>query len=174
MERARKEQVVEELHGKMKEASIAIIAEFSGLDVATTTAIRAKCRENSVDYKVVKNTLARRAAEGTDVAQIADQFVGPVVLVMGADPVTPAKVISEFAKNNEEKFKLRVAVVEGKTVDPKGIEALAKMPGIEELRGMIVGAIAAPASQLVRTLAAPGQQLARVVDAQREKLSQAS
>lgn len=174
MERAMKEQVVADLHGKMKAASIAIIAEFAGLDVATTTAIRAKCRENKVEYKVVKNTLAKIAAEGTEVSKIAEEFKGPVVLVLGEDPVTPAKVISEFAKANEQKFKLRVAVVEGQRIDAKGIEALAKMPGIDELRGMIVGAIAAPAGSLVRLLATPGQQLARVVNARNEQLSKAS
>lgn len=174
MDRATKQQVIEELHGKMKEASIAIIAEFTGLNVETTTAIRKKCREHGVEYKVVKNTLAKLAAKGTDVELIEDQFTGPVVLVLGQDPVTPAKVISEFAKDKEEKFQLRVAVVEGQKVDASGIEALAKMPGIEELRGMLVGVIAAPASKLARLLATPGQQLARVVGARQEELEKAS
>jgi len=174
VDRATKEQQVESLHGKMKAASIAIIAEFKGLDVATTTDIRKKCRENQVEYKVVKNTLAKIAAKGTSVEKIADDFVGPVVLILGEDPVTPAKVMTEFAKDQDEKFKLRVAVVEGQKVDAKGIEALAKMPGILELRGMLVGALNAPASKLARLISTPGSQLARVLDARREQLEKAS
>jgi len=174
VDRATKEQQIAELHGKMKAATIAIIAEFRGLDVATVTDIRKKCRENQVEYKVVKNTLAKRAAQGTSVESIAESFKGPVVLVLGQDPVTPAKVMSEFAKDREDKFQLKVGVVEGQKVDAKGIEALAKMPGINELRGMLVGMLNAPASKLARLIATPGQQLARAVDARRDQLEKAS
>lgn len=174
MERRMKEQLVGELHEKMQAASIAIIAEFRGLDVATVTDIRAKCRENGVEYKVVKNTLAKLAAKETPVEKISGDFSGPVVLVMGTDPVTPAKLMAEFAKANEGKLTLRSAVAEGQALDTQGLEALAKMPGLHELRGMLAGVIAAPASKLARLLATPGQQLARVVDARREELSKAS
>lgn len=174
MDRATKEQQIAELHGKMKAATIAIIAEYRGLDVATATDIRKKCRDNQVEYKVVKNTLAKRAAQGTSVEAIAESFKGPVVLVLGQDPVTPAKVMTDFAKDREEKFQLKVAVVEGQKVDAKGIEALAKMPGINELRGMLVGMLNAPASKLARLIATPGQQLARAVDARRDQLEKAS
>lgn len=173
MERAQKEQEVVELAAQMKTAKIAIIAHYNKLDVATTTDIRKKCRENKVVYRVVKNTLAKRAAKGTQIEKIADSFKGPVVLILGDDPVTPAKVISEFAKDQKEKFELKTAVVEGQIVNAAGIEALAKMPGLNELRGMIVGAINAPASKLVRLLATPGSQLARALDARREQLSKA-
>jgi len=174
VDRATKEQQIAELHGKMKAATIAIIAEYRGLDVATATDIRKKCRDNQVEYKVVKNTLAKRAAQGTSVEAIAESFKGPVVLVLGQDPVTPAKVMTDFAKDREEKFQLKVAVVEGQKVDAKGIEALAKMPGINELRGMLVGMLNAPASKLARLIATPGQQLARAVDARRDQLEKAS
>lgn len=162
--------MIADLHSRMKAATIAIIAEYRGLDVATATDIRRKCREAKVDYRVVKNTLARRAAQGTSVEKIAESFKGPVVLVLGQDPVTPAKVMTDFAKDREEKFQLRVGVVEGQKVDAKGIEALARMPGIQELRGMIASMLMSPASKLVRLVATPGQQLARAIDARREKL----
>jgi len=171
VDRGTKEQVVAQLHEKMSNAAIAIIAEYRGLDVETVTGIRAKCRENGVEYKVVKNTLARLAAKGTAVEQIADSFTGPVVLMLGADPVTPAKLMAEFAKENEGKLIPRAAVAQGAKLDAKGLEALAKMPGLQELRAMLVGVLAAPASKLARVLAAPGQQLARVIDARREKLA---
>lgn len=158
----------------MSASAIAIIAEYKGLDVATATDIRKTCRDNGVDYKVVKNTLAKRAAQGTSVETIADGFKGPVVLILGQDPVTPAKVMTEFAKGKEDKFQLKMAVVEGQKIDAKGIEALSKMPGLHELRGMIAGVLNAPASKLARLIGTPGSQLARVVDARREELEKAS
>jgi large subunit ribosomal protein L10 len=174
VDRNQKEQQISELHGMMSGATIAIIAHYKGLDVATATGIRKTCRENNIEYRVVKNTLAKRAAQGTDVAKIADSFKGPVVLILGKDPVTPAKVMTDFVKGKEDKFELKVGVVEGQTVDAKGIEALAKMPGIQELRGMLAGMLNAPASKLVRLIATPGQQMARVVDARRDQLEKAS
>lgn len=173
MERRMKEQVVSQLHEKMQDAAIAIVAEFRGLDVETVTAIRAKCRENQVDYKVVKNTLAKLAAKGTPVEKIENDFVGPVVLMMGSDPVTPAKLMAEFAKANEGKFVPRSGVAEGTTLDVKGLEALSKMPSLDELRGTLVGMIAQPATRLATVLAQPAQQLARVVDANRENFKAA-
>ncbi len=171
MERRMKEQVVADLHSKMKDAAIAIVAEFSGIDVETVTAIRAKCRENQVDYKVVKNTLAKLAAKGTPVEKIEDSFTGPTVLMMGADPVTPAKLMAEFAKQNEGKFVPRMGVAEGEVLDPAGLEALSKMPSLEELRGTLVGMIAQPATKLATVLAAPAQQLVRVVEANKENFA---
>lgn len=174
MDRAQKQQEITELAEKMKAATIAIIAEYRKLDVATATDIRKKCRDNKVTYKVVKNTLAKRASEGTSVEKIKDAFKGPVVLILGDDPVTPAKVMAEFAKEQGEKFQLKTAVVEGQVVDAKGIEALSKMPGLNELRGMILAVVQAPAGKLVRLISTPGQQLARVVGARQEQLEKAS
>jgi large subunit ribosomal protein L10 len=170
VDRAEKDQMIEDLHTRMKAATVAIIAEYKGLDVATATDIRKKCRDNAVDYRVVKNTLAKRAAKGTSVEVIAESFKGPVVLILGNDPVTPAKVMTDFAKDREEKFQLRVAVVEGQKVDAKGIQALAKMPGIQELRAQIAGMLMSPAGKLARLIATPGQQVARVIVAHREKI----
>lgn len=174
MDRAQKEQEIAALAAKMSTATVALIAEYKGLDVAKATEIRKKCRENNITYKVVKNTLAKRACKGTQIEKIADHFKGPVVLILGGDPITPAKVMIDFAKDNEAKFALKVGVVEGQKIDAKGIEALSKMPGINELRGMLVGMINAPASKLARLIATPGQQLARAVDARREQLEKAS
>jgi large subunit ribosomal protein L10 len=173
VERAQKEQEIAELATKMKAAKVAIIAEYRKLDVATATEIRRKCREAQVSYKVVKNTLAKRAAKGTQIEKISASFKGPVVLILGNDPIAPAKVMSEFAKEQGEKFQLKTGVVEGTVVDAKGIEALSKMPSLHELRGMLVGMLNSPASKLVRLIATPGQQLARSIDARREKLEKA-
>jgi large subunit ribosomal protein L10 len=170
LNRTEKEQVISELHEKMAKAKSAIIAEPKGLDVETVTALRKKLRDSQVEYRVVKNTLAARAAKGTTLELVADKFVGPTALVMSYDDVvTPAKLLAEFMKDREN-FAVRAAVVEGKVTDAKGVQALAKLPGLQELRGTIAAMIAQPATRLARIIGTPGQQLARVLDAQREKL----
>lgn len=173
MNRTEKEEVISKLHEKMAKARTAILAEPKGLDVATVTELRKKCREAQVDYKIVKNTLAQRAAKGTPVEALADKFVGPTALVMSySDVVAPAKLLVDFAKDRES-FTIRTAVVEGQVIDAKGVVALAKMPGLQELRGRIASVIAQPAVRLARMLATPGQQLAQVLNARKTQLEKA-
>ena len=170
MNRTEKEEVIGELHEKMARAKAAILAEPKGLDVATVTELRKKCRDAQVEYKIVKNTLAQRAAKGTPVEALVEKFVGPTALIMSySDVVAPAKIVSDFAKDREN-FAIRTAVIEGKVVDAKGVQALAKMPGIQELRGKLAGLIAQPAAKLARMIATPGQKLAQVVKARQEQL----
>lgn len=170
MNRTEKEQVIGELHEKMAKAKSAIVAEPKGLDVATVTELRKKLRDAKVEYRVVKNTLAARAAKGTTLESVAEKFVGPTAIVMSYDDVVaPAKLLVDFMKDREN-FAIRAAVVEGKVVDAKGVLALAKMPGLQELRAQIAATIALPATQLARILGTPGQQLARVLGARREQL----
>ena len=170
MNRTEKEQVIGELHEKMAKAKAAIVAEPKGLTVAVVTDLRKKLRDSKIDYRVVKNTLAARAAKGTTLEPIAEKFVGPTAIVMSYDDVvTPAKLLAEFMKDREN-FTIRTAVVEGKVIDAKGVQALAKMPGLQELRAQIAATIAQPATKLARVLGTPGQQLARVLGARREQL----
>ncbi|MEI7703387.1 MAG: 50S ribosomal protein L10 [Deltaproteobacteria bacterium] len=170
MNRTEKEAVIDRLHAKMAKAKVAILAEPKGLNVATVTELRRKCREAQVEYRIVKNTLAIRAAKGTDLEQLSEKFTGPTALVMSYDDVVaPAKILADFAKDREN-FSLRIAVVQGKVIDAAGILSLAKLPGLPELRSRIAGVIAQPATKLVRMLAAPGQQLAQVLNARKEQL----
>jgi large subunit ribosomal protein L10 len=170
LNRTEKEQVIGELHEKMARAKAAIVAEPRGLTVEVVTGLRKKLRDAKVDYRIVKNTLAARAAKGTPVESVADQFRGPTAIVMSYDDVVaPAKLLADFMKDRES-FVIRTAVVEGKVVDAKGVQALAKLPGIQELRGQIASMIAQPATRLVRMIGTPGQQLARVLGARKEQL----
>jgi large subunit ribosomal protein L10 len=170
LNRTEKQAVIGLLHAKMAKAKAAILAEPRGLSVATVTELRRKCREAKVEYRIVKNTLAILAAKGTDLEQLSDRFVGPTALVLSYDDVVaPAKVLADFSKDREN-FTLRIAVVQGKVIDVRGIMALAKLPALPELRSKIAGVITQPASKLVRMLAAPGQQLARVLGARRDQL----
>jgi len=170
LNRTEKEEVISQLHALMVKAKAAILAEPRGLDVATVTELRKKFRDAKVDYKIVKNTLAQRAAKGTPVEKLADKFVGPTALIMSyGDVVAPAKILVDFAKDRE-KFAIRTAVIEGQVIDAKGVQALAKMPGIQELRAAIANVIAQPAIRIARMLATPGQQLAQVLNARKDQL----
>nr|WP_256434494.1 50S ribosomal protein L10 [Myxococcus sp. CA056] len=169
--KSEKEEMIKELHEKFSRTKSAVVAEFSKVDVETVTKLRRKFREGNVEYKVIKNTLARRAAQGTDVAVIADDFTGPVALCISyGDVVAPAKILTEFTKDLEDKIKIRSAVVDGRKVDAAGVKQLAKLPGLNELRAQLLGMITQPATKLVRTIAAPGTQLARVIQAHADKL----
>jgi large subunit ribosomal protein L10 len=170
LNRTDKEQVIGELHEKMAKAKTAIVAEPRGLTVAVVTELRKKLRDNKVEYRVVKNTLAARAAKGTSLEPLVEKFVGPTAIVMSYDDVvTPAKLLVDFMKDREN-FAIRTAVVEGRVIDAKGVQALAKMPGLQELRAQIAAMIAQPATKLARMIGTPGQQLARVLGARREQL----
>ncbi len=170
MNRTEKEQVIGELHEKMAKAKAAIVAEPRGLDVETVTALRKKLRDSKVEYRVVKNTLAARAAKGTSLEPLAEKFVGPTAIVMSYDDVVvPAKLLAEFMKDREN-FAIRTAVIEGKVIDAKGVQALAKLPGLPQLRQQLAAMIAQPATKLVRMIGTPGQQLAQVLGARRDQL----
>ena len=173
MNRTEKEEVIGQLREKMARAKAAILAEPKGLDVATVTDLRKKFRDAKVDYKIVKNTLAQRAAKGTPVEPLVEKFVGPTALIMSYDDVvTPAKILVDFAKDREN-FAIRTAVIEGKVIDANGVKALAKLPGLQELRGTIAMMIAQPATKLARMIGTPGQQLAQVVNARKDQLGKA-
>jgi len=170
LNRTEKEEVIGKLHALMMKAKTAILAEPRGLNVATVTDLRKKFRDAQIDYKIVKNTLAQRAAKGTPVEALVEKFVGPTALIMSySDVVAPAKIVVDFAKDREN-FAIRSAVVEGKVIDANGVKALAKMPGLQELRATIAMMIAQPATKLARMIGTPGQQLAQVVNARKEQL----
>jgi large subunit ribosomal protein L10 len=171
--KSEKEAVIKELNDKFARAKVAIVTEFTKLDVETDTKLRKKLRDSKVEYRVLKNTLARRAAKGTAFEALAEDFVGPVSVAFGYDDVVvPAKVLSDFVKDMEF-VRIKSGVVEGKRVDAKGIQALAKLPGLPELRAKLLGMFNQPAGKLVRTIAAPANQLARVLQARQEALAKA-
>ncbi|MHB1845489.1 MAG: 50S ribosomal protein L10 [Deltaproteobacteria bacterium] len=170
MDRTQKQQAVDELHAKMAKAAVGIVTQLNGIDVATVTDLRKQLREAGIDYRVVKNTLAKRAAQGTPIEELSGDFKGPVALAMSyADPVTAAKILTKFVKGLPQEragwLKIKAGVLSGKRLDSAGVTALSALPGLPELRGKIVGLLAAPASTLARLIATPAGQLARVVDA---------
>ena len=169
MLKSEKEVLIKELTDKFSRAKAVVVSEMGKVDVATVTRLRKKLREGGVEFKVLKNTLAKRAAKGSSVEIISGDFVGPVsVAVSYSDVIAPAKILTDFTKDLET-IKLRSAMVEGKKIDVNGIKALAKMPGLQQLRGMLLGMINQPASKLVRTIKEPSNALARVLSAKAAK-----
>lgn len=160
------------MHAKLEKADAALVVTFSGLNVAQATELRKKFREAGVEYRVVKNTLAKLALKDTDKEPLSEYFSGPNAVILGYDDVVaPAKVLAEFLKGEEVKDKIQIkgGVVQGKAVGVEGIEALAKMPSLDELRAQLIALINTPATNLVRLLGTPGTQLAQVIKAKSEK-----
>ena len=169
MLKSEKEELIKELTDKFTRATGVVAAEFNKLDVETVNKLRAKLRAGGVEWKVRKNTPARRAAKGTSVEKISDDFVGPIALAISyGDVVAPAKILSEFVKDLES-VKIKSGVVQGQKIDKAGVQALAKLPGLNELRATILSMINQPATKLVRTIKEPGASLARVIKAKADK-----
>jgi large subunit ribosomal protein L10 len=167
--KSEKEVLIKEMADKFSRAKAVIVTQFKKVDVDTVTRLRKKLRDGGVEYKVLKNTLAKRSAKGTTVEVVSDDFVGPVsVAISYGDLVAPAKILTEFIKDMEA-FKIKSAVIDGKKTDLKGVMALAKLPGLPVLRAQILGMINQPATKLARTIKEPGAQLARVIHARAEK-----
>ena len=164
-----KKAVVSEVSEVDANAHSAIAAEYLGLSVGDMTALRAKARENSVYVRVVKNTLAKRAIEGTDFECMSEVLVGPLVLAFSQeDPGAAARVIQDFAKQND-KLVVKVVSIGGKLLAPGDIKRLADMPTKEQAISMLMAVMKAPIEKLARTLAEPHAKLVRTVAAIRDQ-----
>jgi large subunit ribosomal protein L10 len=163
-----KEAVVTELTAKLRGANSFYLTDFTGLNVKHITDLRRRLRNAGVEYLVVKNTLAERALEGSELPDIAEHFRGPTALVIGhKDPVTPAKVLSDFAREHDNKPAVKAGIVEKKAVTRVQIDALAKLPPREELLAQLAGAMSAPLSQFVYVLQAKLYEMAGLLEALR-------
>jgi large subunit ribosomal protein L10 len=146
-----KQAVVAEVAKEVAGAKAIIMVENRGLPVAHMTQLRAKARASGIYFRVVKNTLVRRAVADTPYAPLADKMVGPLAYGMGPDPVAVAKVLSDFAKGHE-KFVITGGAMPGQVMSPKDITALASLPSRQELLAKLVGTMQAPIAKFVRTL----------------------
>jgi len=164
MDRSQKTEAVAELNRTFNEVGVVVVTRNLGMTVKQSTDLRNKMREAGASYKVAKNRLAKIAAEGTDYSVIADLLAGPTALATSTDPVAAAKVVSEFAKTND-KLEIVGGAMGKQLLDADGVKALAALPSLDELRGKIVGLIAAPATKLATVTQAPAGQLARVFGA---------
>jgi large subunit ribosomal protein L10 len=167
--RAEKTAVVEELNALFGGTPHVILASFSGLSVNGANDLRARIRSAGGSYRVIKNRLAKRAAEGTPVQRMAESFSGPCAIAWHADdPVGLAKALADFIKDNPQ-IELLAGVIDARDeLDAAGVKQLSRLPGLLELRAQLLSLIQTPGTTLVRLIQTPGAQLARVVDARRE------
>lgn len=170
LSRAQKEEQVAELKEKFGRATSVYVAEYRGLDVQSANDLRGRIRKEGAgefEYRVAKNAVLRLASADSNVAAIAGHFEGPTAIALSyGDPIALAKVLSDFAKDHEV-FSLKGGVVDGESLEPAQIAALAELPSLDTLRATLIGLVQAPATKLVRLIGEPGAQLARLVAARR-------
>jgi len=162
-----KQSVVAEVSAQLKNAQAVILAEYRGLDVTRVTDLRSRARKSGVYLRVLKNTLARRAMKGTSFEKLTEQMIGPLIYGIAQDPVAGAKVLAEFAKDNEL-FVIKGGAMPNAVMSAKDIKTLASMPSREELLAKLVGTLQAPIAKLVRTLNEVPSKFVRTLAAVRD------
>ena len=176
--RQEKEAEIEALSEKFKRATSVFLADYRGLDVKATDELRTRLREGAgeeepFEYHVGKNSLLRRAIEGSDASQLADHISGPTAYAISyGDPVALARVLVDYAKKSDD-FELKGAVVEGRAFGADDVGVVATLPTLKEARASLVGLVQAPATKLVRLLNEPAGQLARLMMARRDSMGEA-
>lgn len=164
MDRAQKQDTIEALKGVFAESGAVVVTHNLGLTVAEMTDLRSRLRQEGAKLQVVKNTLAQKALNGS-VGEAGDAlFTGPVAIAYGPDPVSAAKVATQYAKDNE-KFLVVGGLMGQQVLDKKSVTALAALPSLDQLRAKLIGLIQAPATKVAGVLQAPAGQLARVFGA---------
>ena len=164
-----KKVVVEDIKEKINNSKSVVLVKFTGLTVAEDTELRREFRKNNVEYKVLKNTLIRRAFNDMGVTDFDEDLNGPTSVAFGADETAAAKVIVEAAKKYQDKVSVKSAYVDGGKVDVKGVQALASMPSKEELIAKMLGSMQAPIANFVGVLSAMPRGLVVALNAIAEK-----
>lgn len=168
MDRAKKAESIEELKSVFADNATVVVTQYTGMTFVEMSDLRTRLRKEGAVLKVFKNRLAQKALAGS-VGEAGDAlFKGPVALVYSADPVTAAKISSQYAKEND-KLKIIGGLFGTEVLNADGIKALATLPSLDELRGKLVGLLQAPATKIAGILIAPAGQLARVVKAYSDK-----
>ncbi len=168
MDRAQKEQLVDELGQIFESSGVVVVAHYEGLTVAEMQDLRARAREADAHVRVAKNKLAKIALEGKPCASIAEHLEGMTVMTFSEDPVAAAKVAQGFAKDNDKLVILGGAMGET-ALDVAGVKAVSEMPSREELIASIVGCIGAPASNIAGAIGAPASNIASILSTIEEK-----
>lgn len=169
-----KKQFVQQLNERFGKSKIVILTDYKGLDVGAITELRRQLREAKVEFEVIKNTMLRLASDGTDVALIRDNFKGPSAIAISYDdPVAPAKILSDFAKKNQN-LELKIGVMNGKVLDLASIKALSSLPSREELLAQVLSAMIAVPTSFVRALNDVPVRMLNVLQAVKDQKEQAA
>ena len=168
MDRAQKAESIETLKGVFEGAGAVVVTHYMGLTVAEMTDLRGRLRSEGASLKVVKNTLVQKALDGRTGEAGDALFKGPVAIAYGPEPVSAAKVSTQYAKEND-KFSVIGAVMGDQVLDASAVGALATLPSLDQLRAKLIGLVLAPATKIAGVLQAPAAQLARVLQAYADK-----
>ena len=168
-----KKEVVAEISARLAKAQAVVLAEYRGLPVEDITVLRSQARASGVYLRVLKNTLARRAVQGTPFEKLADKMVGPLAYGISDDPVAAAKVLHEYSKTNE-KLVIKGGAMPGHVMNAKEVGQLATMPSREELLAKLLGTMQAPVATFVRTLNEVPTKLVRALAALRDQKEKAA
>ena len=171
MNRQEKAELIETLQTTLNASTTVVVTHQVGMTVAESSDLRAKMREAGAGFKVTKNRIAKLALKGTRYEELEGMFTGPTAIGTSDDPVAAAKALVDFAKAND-KLTVIGGSMDGKILDKAGVEALAKMPSLDELRGRLVGLIQAPAAKIARVTQAPAGKVARVIKARSDQLQE--
>lgn len=167
-DRATKEEQLAFLKNEFKDVAAMVLTSVQGLNAAEVDSLRRKLHDAGVNYRVVKNTLAKKATEGTQLSVLADDFREVTAIAWHkTDPVAPAKAVTEF-KKGLEKFRVKAGFQGGNRLDEAQVKALAAMPSLPELRAQMLGTINGVASKLLAQLNAPAQHIASVLQAKHD------
>ena len=150
MKRTEKEQIVAELSEKLRDAKALYYTDFTGLNVKRMTELRRRLRKAGVEYVVIKNTLALRAVSGSGL--VGDRLRGPTGVVIGKDPVAAAKVLSDFARENEQKPEVKGGLLEGRRIESAQVKQLASLPPREQMLAELAGGLQGPLAAFVGAL----------------------
>ena len=168
-----KKAVVANLRARTESAQAAVLTDYRGLTVAEMNDLRTQLREQGVFFQVVKNNLAKRAVEGTEFEPLSEHLKGPTAVALAEDPVAAAKVFSEFAKDHGD-LEIKAGVLSGKPLSPAELEALAKLPGRDQLLTQLAVGLNAPIVKLARSLNAVPASFARALAAVRDQKAEAA
>ncbi len=168
MDRSEKQELVSSLNRTFQASGLVVVTQQIGLTVKEVTDLRSRMRDAGAGFKVTKNRLACLALAGTAYEPLSTLFKGPTAIAFSRDPVAAARVAVAFAKQND-KLTIKGGALPGQVLDAAGIQALATLPSLDELRGKLIGVLQAPAAKLAAVLQAPAGQLARVFAALADK-----
>ncbi len=165
MDRSQKEQCIASVRESLQGRSLVVVVKQRGVTVAEVSQLRRDMRQEGACFKVLKNTLLNIAIQGTEFDGLRSLLGGPTALAYSEDPVSAAKIAVKFASENEEKLEIVGGWLNGQILDASGVQTLAKLPSLTELRGRLVGLVMAPATKVFRTVREPMSRVARVIGA---------
>ena len=164
MNKANKKNYIEEMKKVFSSSDAVMIAQYQGLNVKELDSLRKQLREKGILFKITKNRITKIALKDSPCKDIEKFFKGPTAAAMSSDPITSAKILTNFAKTHN-KLKIVAGFMDGKVLDQKQVAVIATLPSLEEARAKIVGILSAPAQKLVSILLAPGSKIANLARA---------